>query len=190
MNKIIIHCDGGCRNNQSTENVGAWAAILQFDGKEKIITGTAINTTNNKMELIACIQALQAIKVNDFAIEIFSDSQYLVSAFNEGWIINWIANGWRNAKKQPVENQDLWKMLLDLKVQFNNNITFNKTKGHSDDQMNNRVDALVNKAMDSIKVDELPIDKMKKISMDLAIIANLSDDQTNKIYDYLKEIKI
>lgn len=150
MEKIVIYADGGCRGNQFDENIGSWAAILKFGENEKEISGTAINTTNNKMELMSCIKALEAIKDTAIPVEVNMDSQYVVQGMNE-WIYGWIKKGWINSSKKPVENKDLWQQLHDLRQKFSD-IKFIKCKGHSNDEGNNRADALVNKAMNEINI--------------------------------------
>ena len=149
MGKIIIHCDGGCRGNQSKENVGGWGAILEYRGNIKEIYGNARNTTNNIMEMVACIESMKAIKDKSIPIEIISDSQYVVMGINE-WIHGWIKKGWRNSQKKPVENKDLWQELYKLKNEFDD-ISFIKCKGHSDNEGNNRADELANIAMGEIE---------------------------------------
>ena len=135
-NKVVIYTDGACSGNPGT---GGWGAVLFHGETMKEISGYSDNTTNNQMELTAAIMALDKLKV-PCDVELYSDSAYLVNAFNEGWINSWQLNGFRNANKKPVANIDLWQKLIE----FNNThkITWIKVKGHSDNIYNNRCDEL------------------------------------------------
>ncbi|MFJ8247397.1 ribonuclease HI [Peribacillus asahii] len=151
MSKFVIYCDGGCRGNHKSENIGGWGASLQYNEHKHEIYGGVENTTNNKMELTACIKALEVIKDNrykEIPVEIYCDSAYVVNGMNS-WITGWVARGWKKADKKPVENQDLWKRLLALSLCFDD-IKFIKVKGHADNEGNIRADELVNQAMDEI----------------------------------------
>lgn len=149
-NKIIIGCDGGCRGNQFKENIGGYGVVLRFNGNEKLIKGGELNTTNNRMELMACIVGMESLKKKDVPVEVYTDSAYLHSCINAKWYVNWEKNGWLNGKKKPVENKDLWVRILALIRSFNN-ITFHKSKGHSGDELNELADALANEGMDELK---------------------------------------
>lgn len=138
---VIIYTDGACSGNPGP---GGWAAVLRYQGAEKELSGSENNTTNQRMELTAAMQALEALK-RPCRVEIYSDSAYLVNAFRQGWLDRWVANGWRTAAKAPVENQDLWNRLYELTRIHQ--VTFHKVKGHADDDMNNRVDALARQAV-------------------------------------------
>jgi ribonuclease HI len=148
MNNIIIHCDGGCRGNQFDENIGAWAVVLKYKNNIKELTGTAKNTTNNIMEIQSCIEGLKAIKNKNIPVEVIMDSQYVIIGINK-WIDGWIKRGWRKSDKKSVENKELWKELYELKNTFVD-ITFSKCSGHANNEGNNRVDELVNEAMDKL----------------------------------------
>lgn len=140
---IIIYCDGACSGNQFKENIGGWGAVIKY-GKHKIkIRGGEKNTTNNRMELMACIKALEAIKTNKHKIMIYSDSTYLVDCFNHGWYKKWERNGWRKSKNVLVKNKDLWIKLLALVRKYD--CTFIKVKGHSGNKLNDKADALAKK---------------------------------------------
>jgi ribonuclease HI len=133
---VIIYTDGACSGNPGP---GGWAAILQSRGAEKMISGGEVSTTNNRMELTAAIEALKCLK-KPCQIQLFSDSAYLVSAFTKGWLRNWQVNGWKNAAGDPVSNPDLWQALLSgSEIHL---IEWIKVKGHSDNELNNRCDAL------------------------------------------------
>ncbi|MBN1979982.1 MAG: ribonuclease HI [Chitinivibrionales bacterium] len=139
-NTITIYCDGACSNNQSKTNVGGWGAVLLFNDKRKEIFGGQRDTTNQRMELTACIKALESLKTSKYNVAIFSDSAYLVNCINKKWYIKWQENGWMNSQKQPVENQDLWKQLLLLYARYT--VTVNKVAGHSGHPLNERADFL------------------------------------------------
>jgi len=127
--KILrIYTDGGCSGNQNDENIGGWGAILEFAGHQKELYGGEINTTNNRMEMTALLEALKAIKKENQVIHVYSDSSYLMDCFRKKWYVNWQKNGWKNAQKKPVENQDLWKALLPFLEQHS--ISFFRVKGH------------------------------------------------------------
>lgn len=139
-NKIIIYCDGACSGNQFSENYGGWGAVLNFAGVTKEIHGGEKNSSNQRMEITACIKALEAIKKEGIGVSIYSDSAYLVNCINQRWFERWQKNGWKNSKKDPVENQDLWKKLLRLLSKHD--ATFHKVAGHSGDRLNERADQL------------------------------------------------
>ena len=109
MKEVTIYTDGACSMNPGP---GGWAAVLIYKGVEKEISGFEDDTTNNRMELYSIIAALRSLK-EPCRVRLFSDSAYAVNAFNQHWINGWQRNGWRTAKKQPVENQDLWELLLE-----------------------------------------------------------------------------
>ena len=125
---VEIYTDGGCSGNQSDTNLGGWGAILKFGQHTKELYGKERNTTNNRMELTAVIEAFKALKRDGLTIQVFSDSAYVVNCFKEKWYLGWQKRGWTNSKKEPVENQDLWKQLISLTEK--NSVTFYKVKGH------------------------------------------------------------
>lgn len=139
---VEIYTDGACSGNPGP---GGWAAVLKYKGNRKEISGGVKATTNNRMELQAAIEGLAALK-ESCQVNLYSDSAYLINAFKQGWLDNWQRNGWKNAKKQPVENQDLWQQLLSLNRKHQ--ISWHKVKGHSDDEENNRCDALAKAALE------------------------------------------
>ncbi len=127
--KILrIYTDGGCSGNQSDENFGGWGAILEFGEAQKELYGSQANTTNNRMEMTALLEAFKAIKKDNQTIHVFSDSSYLMDCFRKKWYVNWQKNGWKNASKKPVENQDLWQQLLPYIEKHH--ISFYRVKGH------------------------------------------------------------
>jgi ribonuclease HI len=146
MDKIVIYCDGACSNNQQAHNRGGWGAILQYKGKDREISGAEKNTTNNRMELLACIKSLEAIKNPSLPVTVFTDSAYLLNCLVQKWYLRWQKNGWLTAKKKPVENKDLWLRLLALKDRFPH-ITFHKVAAHSNVALNERADELAKEAI-------------------------------------------
>ncbi len=135
MKKVTVYTDGACSGNPGA---GGWAAIMIYNGREKVFCKGEDNTTNNRMELSAVIGALNALK-EKCEVDIYSDSAYVVNAFNEGWIFKWAANGWKSDNKE-VKNRDLWEELFKL---FNKNkVSFIKVEGHKDNELNNRCDKI------------------------------------------------
>lgn len=147
MDKIIIYTDGACSGNQNEKNKGGYGAVLMYKGHKKEIYGGEINTTNNRMELKACIEALRTLKRKDIPVEVYTDSAYLCNCINQKWYIKWRQNGWINSSKKSVENKDLWQDLLNL-VEGINIIKFIKVKGHSGVELNELADKLANKGID------------------------------------------
>lgn len=143
---IIIWTDGACRGNGREYNIGAWGAILQFGNQTKEISGIALNTTNNQMELQAVIEALKILKKKNISIEVISDSKYVINGITE-WIHNWIIRDWVTSARKPVENKELWMELYDLKLRFKE-IIFTHVEGHADCEGNIQVDKLLNDRMD------------------------------------------
>lgn len=141
---IIIYCDGACSGNQFGTNQGGWGAVLLFDSHRKEISGSEKNTTNQRMELMACIRALESLKRTDLPVIIYSDSAYLVNCMQQKWYEKWRRNGWKNVKKQPVENRDLWEQLLQLLSKYKT--SFRKVEGHVGIELNERADKLARKA--------------------------------------------
>ena len=136
MKHVDIYTDGACSNNPGK---GGWAAILIYNGHEKIISGGYPETTNNRMELFAIINGLLQLK-EPCDVTIYSDSAYSLDPFIQGWINDWQKNSWKTAGKTPVKNVDLWKaLLIELKK---HHVSFVKVKGHSDNEYNNRCDEL------------------------------------------------
>jgi ribonuclease HI len=136
MKKVEIYTDGACSGNPGD---GGWAAILKFGEKEREISGFEADTTNNRMELRAALEGLSALK-EPCEVEIFSDSSYLVNAFEKEWLSNWKRNGWINSSKEAVKNMEYWKDLDRLCSVHS--VKWTKVKGHSDNEYNNRCDRL------------------------------------------------
>lgn len=133
--KIVLYTDGACSGNPGP---GGWAAILMYKGNEKELVGGELNTTNNRMELMAVINGLEAIK-EACEVDVYSDSAYVVNAFLQDWVVKWKNNGWKTTKGE-VLNLELWKRLL-IQVE-RHKVTWHKVKGHADNEFNNRCDAL------------------------------------------------
>jgi ribonuclease HI len=133
---VTIYTDGACSGNPGP---GGWAALLRYGAHERVLTGHEAETTNNRMELTAVVEALAAL-TEPVAATVHTDSAYVANAFNEGWIEGWRRRGWTTADKKPVKNRDLWERLLALTARHD--VRFVKVKGHADDAINNRVDQL------------------------------------------------
>ncbi len=136
MYVVDIYTDGACSGNPGP---GGWGAILMYGDHRKELSGGEKQTTNNRMELLAVISALKALK-KPCKVNLYSDSAYVVNAFNQDWIRGWQNNGWRNSAKVPVANIDLWQELLTLTS--THDVKFIKVKGHADNKFNNRCDEL------------------------------------------------
>lgn len=148
MEKIQIYCDGGCRGNGKEDNIGGWGAYLIYGDYKKELCGGTHQTTNNIMELTACIEGLRALKRYDIPVEVMVDSAYVLNGITN-WIYGWMKKGWLTSKKEPVENRALWEALYEEKKKFAS-ITFIKVKGHSTNAGNNKADELANKGMDQL----------------------------------------
>lgn len=125
---LRIYTDGGCSGNQSEENLGGYGAILEYNNNIKEIYGNERNTTNNRMEMTALLEAFRAIKKENQEIHVFSDSSYLMDCFRKNWYKNWEKNGWKTSAKKPVENKDLWEALIPYIDRHR--ISFYRVKGH------------------------------------------------------------
>jgi len=136
MKKVTIYTDGACSGNPGP---GGWGAILMYKEKKLELSGYEAHTTNNRMELLAPIEALSRLK-EPCEVSVYSDSAYLVNAFLQNWLTNWVRRNWIKSDKKPVENRDLWEMLL--KFTQIHQITWHKVKGHADNPWNNRCDEL------------------------------------------------
>ena len=146
--KVTIYTDGAARGNP--EGPGGYGSVLEYIDKQgtvhrKEVSAGYRKTTNNRMELMAVIAALELLK-KPCDIDLYSDSQYVVNAFNQHWIDGWIKKGWRRGKNEPVKNVDLWKRLLEvMKV---HNVSFHWVKGHAGHPENERCDVLATTAAD------------------------------------------
>lgn len=144
MKEVTIYTDGACSGNPGP---GGWGAILMYEDIKKEISGAKKDTTNNIMEITAVLEALRLLKV-ECKVKVYSDSAYVVNAFNQGWIENWKKNNWRTAGKDPVKNQELWEELYELTQKHK--VEFIKVKGHSDNEFNNRCDFLATSAIKTL----------------------------------------
>lgn len=126
---------------------GGWGAILMYGDSKKEISGAKKDTTNNIMEITAVLEAMKLLK-EDCEVDVYSDSAYVVNAFNQGWIFNWQKNNWKTASKDPVKNRELWEELYALTKKHK--VNFIKVKGHSDNEFNNRCDFLATSAIKTL----------------------------------------
>lgn len=143
--KVIIYTDGACSGNPGP---GGWGTILMYKDLKKEISGGNPNTTNNIMEITAVIEGLKALK-KESDVQIYSDSAYVVNAFSQGWIYNWMKKGWKTASGEAVKNKELWQELYDLTKKHK--VEFIKVKGHADNEYNNRCDELARNAISKFK---------------------------------------
>jgi ribonuclease HI len=134
--RIVVYTDGACSGNPGP---GGWAWAIAPDG-QRSGSGGETSTTNQRMELMAVLEAVRSLADEVVEIHVVSDSTYVVNCFRDGWWVRWRRNGWRNSQRQPVANVDLWEPLVDLVER--RAVTFEWVKGHSGDPMNDRVDAL------------------------------------------------
>ncbi|MCL6592882.1 MAG: ribonuclease HI [Alicyclobacillus sp.] len=138
---VVIYTDGACSGNPWA---GGWAAVLQYRGKTKEISGGERHTTNQRMELTAACEALGLLQ-RPCRVILYSDSAYLVNCFKQHWYVNWQRNGWKNSKGEPVQNRDLWERLLTMTARHD--VTFAKVKGHAGHALNERCDQLARAAV-------------------------------------------
>ncbi|MCO1333298.1 ribonuclease HI [Microbulbifer sp. OS29] len=144
MKQITIYTDGACRGNPGP---GGWGALLVYGDTEKELFGGESHTTNNRMELLAAIKALEALK-QPCNIDLHTDSQYLRQGIT-GWINNWKKNGWKTASKKPVKNADLWRQ-LDESI-GSHEVQWHWVKGHAGHPGNERADQLANRGVDELE---------------------------------------
>jgi ribonuclease HI len=152
---VTIFTDGACLGNPGP---GGWAAILRYGEHEKQLYGSYQNTTNNRMELRAALEALGALK-RPCRVELFTDSSYLRDGITK-WVKGWQRNGWRTAGKQPVKNRDLWEALIAAVERHRpaGGVTWHWTKGHAGNSLNERADVLANTAAQNV-TEETPLDR-------------------------------
>jgi len=148
MKQVTIYTDGACSGNPG---IGGWGAMLQYGAHTKEICGAERHTTNNRMEIYAAIAALRLLK-EPCDVSLYSDSAYLVNAFNQGWIYGWMKNNWVKKDKKPVENQDLWKDLFAAMAIHN--VHYYKVKGHADNPHNNRCDQLATQCIKQFRHEQ------------------------------------
>ncbi len=138
--RVTIYTDGACKGNPGP---GGWGALLMLNGKERELKGGETLTTNNRMELMAAIMALEALK-RPCSVDLFTDSQYVRNGINT-WMANWKKRGWLTADRKPVKNEDLWRRLDEARKRHD--VVWHWVKGHADDPHNHRVDALANEGI-------------------------------------------
>ena len=136
MKEVTIYTDGACSGNPGP---GGWGAILQYGAHTKEISGGDPHTTNNKMELLGVISALELLR-EPCCVELYSDSKYVIDGITKGWARGWKARGWKKADKTPAKNPELWDRLLVLLDQHD--VRFHWVKGHAENPYNNRCDEL------------------------------------------------
>jgi ribonuclease HI len=146
MNTIDIYTDGACKGNPGP---GGWGVLLKSGGTEKELFGGEAATTNNRMEMMAVIQALEALK-RPCKVNLYIDSKYVLQGITE-WIHGWKARGWRTAAKEPVKNVELWQRLDALVTGGGHDINWIWVKGHAGDPGNERADMLANKGVSSLR---------------------------------------
>jgi ribonuclease HI len=144
VSQIEIYADGACRGNPGP---GGWAALLLLGEHKKEISGSEPHTTNNRMELLAAISGLEALKNPGTSARVYTDSQYVIKGIRE-WVANWKKRGWKTADKKPVKNQDLWER-LDAVTQ-KHEVEWHWVPGHAGVEGNERVDRLANEAIDAM----------------------------------------
>ncbi|NVN13120.1 MULTISPECIES: ribonuclease HI [Nguyenibacter] len=145
LSLVEIWTDGGCKPNPGP---GGWAALLKFRGSEREISGGAAETTNNRMELTAAAEALEALK-RPCRVVLHTDSEYVRNGITR-WHTGWVRRNWRNAAGDPVANMDLWRRLLDVSARHE--VSWRWVRGHSGDENNERVDRLATEARDALGV--------------------------------------
>ena len=136
MKKVTIYTDGACSGNPGP---GGWGAILQYGAHEKELSGGEPSTTNNRMELLGVISALEALK-EPCRVELYSDSKYVIDALQKRWVWGWKQRGWIKSDKKPALNRDLWERLLPLVEKHE--MVYHWIKGHAETEENNRCDQL------------------------------------------------
>ncbi len=158
MTTTIIYTDGGCIGNPGP---GGWAAVLSFGAQCKELSGRFRDTTNNRMEMRAAIEALEAL-ARPCRVELYTDSSYLRNGITN-WVHGWQRNGWRTKAKKSVKNQDLWKRLLTAVARHEEagGVEWHWTKGHAGDELNERADDLANHAARTVTDDD-PVDREER----------------------------
>jgi len=141
---VVVYTDGACKGNPGP---GGWGALLRWKGHEKELFGGELDTTNNRMELTAVIQALSALK-SRCEVAVYTDSVYVKDGITK-WIHGWKQRGWRTADKKPVKNVELWQRLEALAAQHD--VQWHWVRGHDGDPGNERADALANRGVDSVR---------------------------------------
>ena len=136
MKQVTIYTDGACSGNPGP---GGWGAVLLYGRHQKEISGSEASTTNNRMELTAVIRALSILK-EPCAVDLYSDSKYVIDALEKGWVYGWKKKGWIKSDKKPALNVDLWERLLELVSRHR--LRYHWVKGHAENEKNNRCDQM------------------------------------------------
>ena len=144
MKKVVIYTDGACSGNPGP---GGYAAILRYKNHESVVSGGKAQTTNNRMELLAAIEALKKLK-EPCRVILYSDSAYLVNGMVQ-WIDKWRVNGWKTASKKRVENRELWESLIELSAKHE--IEWRKVAGHSGQPENERCDSIAREEIEKLQ---------------------------------------
>jgi ribonuclease HI len=144
---VELWTDGACSGNPGP---GGWAALLRYNGRERELTGGETLTTNTRMELMAVLEGLRALK-RPVEVVVHTDSAYVQRAFDDGWLERWQRNGWRTSAKKPVENRDLWEAILEAARPHT--VRFERVRGHAGVELNERVDEL---AVEAARAAALP----------------------------------
>lgn len=173
--KVTIYTDGACSGNPGP---GGYAAIIMVDNNKKEIYGAEKDTTNNRMELMAAIEGLKVLK-RPCEVMLYSDSAYLVNAYNNKWIDGWKKNGWKNSSKEPVKNIDLWQEIETLRQMHD--VTFVKVKGHADNEFNNRCDELAVAAITKLQKGELEDRKNEELTAVQKVFGTLPTLETEHL---------
>ena len=152
LSDVVIYTDGACRGNPGP---GGWGAVLISGTREKDLWGAEAHTTNNRMELMGAIEALNAL-TKPCSVKLHTDSKYVMQGITE-WIAGWKRRGWLTADKKPVKNEDLWRRLDEARLRHE--VKWFWVKGHAGDEMNERADALANRAIDEmLGIERAPVD--------------------------------
>jgi ribonuclease HI len=147
IDRVMVYTDGACWGNPGP---GGWGALMIYRGQERELTGAEPVTTNNRMELMAAISALEAI-TRSCPVDIYTDSQYVRNGIMS-WIKNWKARGWLTADRKPVKNEDLWRRLDEARNRHD--VKWHWVKGHADDALNHRVDGLARSAIAAMRAEQ------------------------------------
>ena len=150
MKTVTIYTDGACSGNPGP---GGWGAILEYQGRERELSGGEANTTNNRMELLGVITALEALK-EPCVVELYSDSKYVMDGLSKGWAESWRKNGWRKKDKKPALNPDLWERLLVLTEKHE--VRCHWIKGHAENEKNERCDRMAVAEWQKFRQEEKP----------------------------------
>jgi len=149
--ELLLYSDGACSGNPGP---GGYGVILKYGDYEKELKGGFRATTNNRMEILAIIKGLEALK-KPSTVRVFSDSRYVIDTMSKGWAKKWKLNNWMNSSKEKAKNQDLWKMMLDLEKLHT--IEWCWVKGHAGDPLNERADQLAVEARDDVAIHETDV---------------------------------